>query len=107
MPLYEYECPQCQKTFEALQKVTDPPLTQCETCQGPVQKRVSRTSFQLKGTGWYATDYKKTAATTTAAKADAAKVDAPSTKAEKASPAAADSPKPSSGKKSESNGSTT
>lgn len=60
MPLYEYECTKCGKNFEALQKFSDAPLTTCSLCGGgPVNKRLSRTSFQLKGNGWYATDYKK------------------------------------------------
>jgi putative FmdB family regulatory protein len=60
MPIYEYQCGSCGATVEAIQKFSDPPLTQCEKCAGPLSKLVSRTSFQLKGTGWYATDYKKT-----------------------------------------------
>jgi putative FmdB family regulatory protein len=59
MPLYEYECQNCKKTFEIIQKFSDPALTACPTCGNPVQKLMSRTSFQLKGGGWYATDYKK------------------------------------------------
>ena len=60
MPLYEYQCSKCQKTFEAIQKFSDAPLEVCSLCGGkPVSKMMSRTSFQLKGTGWYASDYKK------------------------------------------------
>jgi putative FmdB family regulatory protein len=57
MPIYEYRCTRCGRTIEAIQKLSDPPLAQCETCSGPLEKLVSRTSFQLKGTGWYATGY--------------------------------------------------
>lgn len=61
MPIYEYQCGSCQKVFEAIQKFSDSPLTVCSLCgKGPVEKKLSRTSFQLKGSGWYATDYKKT-----------------------------------------------
>jgi putative FmdB family regulatory protein len=56
MPIYEYECQKCG-TFEASQKITDRPLTKCPTCKGKVKKLISNTSFQLKGTGWYITDY--------------------------------------------------
>src|SRR4051812_36055878 len=59
MPIYEYECQGCGLTVEAIQKFSDPPLTHCEACGGPLTKLISRTSFQLKGSGWYATDYKK------------------------------------------------
>lgn len=59
MPIYEYECSECQNRFEEMQKVSDPPLTECPKCKGSLYKVVSRTSFQLKGGGWYATDYKK------------------------------------------------
>jgi putative FmdB family regulatory protein len=56
MPIYEYECGKCG-TFEATQKITDKPLSRCPTCKGKVKKLISNTSFQLKGTGWYVTDY--------------------------------------------------
>ncbi len=59
MPLYEYRCDNCDKVFEVIQKFSDPELTKCETCGSNVYKLMSRTSFQLKGTGWYASDYKK------------------------------------------------
>ena len=61
MPLYEYRCDTCERTFEVQQKFSDSPLTQCEVCAGSVRRLISRTSFQLKGTGWYASDYKKPA----------------------------------------------
>jgi putative FmdB family regulatory protein len=56
MPIYEYQCQKCG-TFETTQKITDKPLTKCPTCKGKVRKLISNTSFQLKGTGWYITDY--------------------------------------------------
>ncbi|MDZ7581392.1 MAG: FmdB family zinc ribbon protein [Deltaproteobacteria bacterium] len=57
MPIYEYECNQCGSVEEVLQKVSDKPLTRCNRCSGRLNKLVSHTSFHLKGTGWYATDY--------------------------------------------------
>lgn len=56
MPLYEYQCPQ-DGTFERMQKFSDPPLTVCPTCGGPVEKLLSAPAIQFKGTGWYITDY--------------------------------------------------
>lgn len=59
MPLYEYRCIKCDKSFEVLQKINEEPLTTCLYCQGEVEKLVSVSSFQLKGSGWYVNDYKK------------------------------------------------
>jgi putative FmdB family regulatory protein len=56
MPIYEYKCDKCG-TFEATQRITDKPLAKCPTCKAKVKKLISNTSFQLKGTGWYITDY--------------------------------------------------
>jgi putative FmdB family regulatory protein len=56
MPIYEYQCQKCG-TFEATQRITDKPLAKCPNCKGKVKKLISNTSFQLKGTGWYVTDY--------------------------------------------------
>lgn len=57
MPLYEYECEGCGKHFELIRKFSDPPVDRCPSCGGPVQKLVSRSAIQFKGTGWYITDY--------------------------------------------------
>ena len=59
MPIYEYRCLACGKQLEALQKVSDRPLRKCPTCAGKLEKLISRTSFQLKGGGWYASGYAK------------------------------------------------
>ncbi|MDR2018241.1 MAG: zinc ribbon domain-containing protein [Syntrophobacterales bacterium] len=59
MPIYEYECTGCGKTFEIFQKIGDDPLTECRECGAVLNKLVSQCSFHLKGTGWYVTDYKK------------------------------------------------
>ncbi|HZP40471.1 MAG TPA: zinc ribbon domain-containing protein [Candidatus Binatia bacterium] len=56
MPIYEYRCEKCGD-FEEMQRITDPPLARCPRCRGKVRRLISNTSFQLKGTGWYATDY--------------------------------------------------
>lgn len=57
MPIYEYECTKCGKIEEALQKFSDKPLTKCKYCSGKLTKLVSHSSFHLKGSGWYVTDY--------------------------------------------------
>jgi len=56
LPLYEYECPK-DGTFERMQKFSDPPVTACPVCGGPVEKLLSAPAIQFKGTGWYVTDY--------------------------------------------------
>lgn len=57
MPIYEYECTKCGKHHEIMQKITAKPLSECSECGGKMKKMISNTSFVLKGTGWYATDY--------------------------------------------------
>ncbi len=57
MPVYEYECSECGHRIEILQKISDPPVEYCEVCNGHMKKLISRSTFHLKGTGWYATDY--------------------------------------------------
>jgi putative FmdB family regulatory protein len=57
MPIYEYKCQKCGKQFDVLQSMSDPELKSCKFCKGKVHKLVSLSSFSLKGSGWYATDY--------------------------------------------------
>jgi putative FmdB family regulatory protein len=59
MPIYEYRCSKCGRTFEALQSISAHPIKKCIYCRGKAKKIVSLSSFQLKGKGWYATDYKR------------------------------------------------
>ena len=59
MPIYEYQCANCGFQEEYLQKVSEPPLTVCPSCGKPkFAKLISAAGFQLKGSGWYATDFK-------------------------------------------------
>ncbi len=59
MPIYEYQCTSCHHHFDLMQKISDPPETSCPECsKNTVIKLVSAAGFQLKGTGWYATDFK-------------------------------------------------
>ncbi len=57
MPFYEYECTKCHHHTEVLQRISDPPVTKCEKCKGKMKKLISHSSFHLKGSGWYVTDY--------------------------------------------------
>jgi len=57
MPIYEYECMICHKIHEIMQRFSDEPLKNCPDCGGELRKLVSQSSFILKGTGWYVTDY--------------------------------------------------
>ena len=57
MPTYEYECGSCHRTFEVRQRISEPSLTTCDECGGPVHRLLSATPFILKGGGWYVTDY--------------------------------------------------
>jgi len=60
MPIYEYQCQQCQHRLEKLQKISDPPLATCPACgEDTLKKLVSAAAFRLKGGGWYETDFKK------------------------------------------------
>jgi putative FmdB family regulatory protein len=59
MPIYEYRCTACGHELEALQKITESPLTSCPSCRAEtLTKLVSAAGFQLKGSGWYATDFR-------------------------------------------------
>jgi putative FmdB family regulatory protein len=57
MPIYEYRCRKCNREFEVVQSITAPDLKSCKFCKGPVTKLMSVSSFHLKGSGWYVTDY--------------------------------------------------
>jgi putative FmdB family regulatory protein len=72
MPIYEYECQKCKKQHEVMQKITEKPLSKCPDCGGKLRKMISNSSFVLKGTGWYATDYasNKSTVSTTGKKTD-------------------------------------
>jgi putative FmdB family regulatory protein len=59
MPIYEYRCLKCGNEFEAIQKFSDSPIRKCSGCGGAVKKLISHSSFHLKGSGWYLTDYAK------------------------------------------------
>ena len=84
MPIYEYKCSACSHELESLQKFSDAPLVKCPACgKDALTKLVSAAGFQLKGSGWYQTDFRssgaKPAATPTTGKAEAGKADAAGT----------------------------
>lgn len=97
MPIYAYKCESCGHAKDVLQKISDAPLTQCPACGAATfNKQLTAAGFQLKGSGWYATDFKgsagggaATAATTAAASTDAAtSTDSKPAEAASAAPAA-------------------
>ena len=111
MPIYEYRCNACGHKLESLQRLSDAPLVTCPACgKDALAKQLSAAGFQLKGSGWYATDFKNSGskppakdAAKPAAKADA-KADAPASpsseaKSDASTAAKADAPAASSGTK--------
>jgi len=87
MPIYEYRCESCGAELEKLQKISDPPLSECPHCgKHALAKLVSASSFRLKGSGWYETDFK------TGKKKNGAGEGAADVGAETAKPAAAEAP---------------
>ena len=57
MPTYEYKCQDCSRVFEVRQRISEPALTTCDKCGGPVRRLIGAATFILKGKGWYVTDY--------------------------------------------------
>jgi putative FmdB family regulatory protein len=98
MPIYEYRCSSCGHELEALQKLSDPPLVACPSCRtDALVKQVSAAGFQLKGSGWYATDFKKGGAKPAAAKAADAGSPASEAKTESKPDAKSEAAKPAGG----------
>lgn len=81
MPIYEYQCGSCQKTFEVWQKVSDPSPGKCEHCGSKkVSKILSQSAFHLKGSGWYITDYARKGKSDSSASSSEKKSDSSSSK---------------------------
>ena len=57
MPIYEFRCKKCGNQIEVIQKISDKPPARCKKCGGRLEKMISQTAFQLKGEGWYVTEY--------------------------------------------------
>jgi len=71
MPIYEYRCSDCGFQNDYLQKMSEPPLSDCPECgKSTFSKQVTAAGFQLKGTGWYVTDFKNNGSSKTAAKSN-------------------------------------
>ncbi len=82
MPIYAYKCQSCGFAKDVLQKISDPVLTDCPSCgQSSFQKQVTAAGFQLKGSGWYVTDFKGSGASTSAPATAAGGSDAPASAA--------------------------
>lgn len=80
MPIYEYQCQNCGHQLEKLQKISDEPLKICPNCnKTELQKLVSASGFQLKGSGWYVTDFRDGGKKSTSKKEDNASTNASST----------------------------
>jgi putative FmdB family regulatory protein len=59
MPIYEYQCAECEHSEEFIQKISDAPLTVCPACGKPaLKKKIAAAGFRLSGSGWYETDFK-------------------------------------------------
>ncbi len=94
MPIYEYRCGECGFQKEFLQRMSDAPLTDCPECGKPaLKKMVSAAGFQLKGTGWYATDFKSSGTKPAAGKDKSADKPAEAAKSTEASASATTSTK--------------
>jgi putative FmdB family regulatory protein len=95
MPIYAYRCGSCGFGKDVLQKMSDPQLTQCPECKKDTfSKQLTAAGFQLKGSGWYVTDFRggKSAPAASEAKAEPAAADAPAAQAAQAAPAAPAAP---------------
>jgi putative FmdB family regulatory protein len=77
MPIYEYECKKCGRIREAWQTFSEKPLKTCEQCSGRLHKLISQSTFHLKGTGWYVTDYADNKSSGSSPKSKTKKTDTP------------------------------
>src|SRR5687767_6980473 len=84
MPIYEYVCQNCGHQLEVMQKISDKPLSKCPQCKGKLEKIFSQTSFQLKGSGWYVSDYTSRGKSEKSEKSEKGEKSEPSEKPEKA-----------------------
>lgn len=98
MPIYEYQCQACGHELEALQKMSDDALLHCPECNGEtLKKKISAAGFQLKGTGWYETDFKNSGSAPAPKNNDNKSANADSKQSDKSAGAGNSSKKKSSG----------
>jgi putative FmdB family regulatory protein len=102
MPIYEYQCDKCG-VIEVTQRITEKALAKCPTCKSKVKRLISNTSFQLKGTGWYITDYARKGQTNGESKSDnGSKTSSSESKSDSSSKSSSSSESKSESKKTES-----
>jgi putative FmdB family regulatory protein len=77
LPLYEYDCRSCHKRVERIEKLNGPHLKVCPHCKGRVERIVSRSAIQFKGSGWYVTDYARSSSASDSGKQEPAPAAAP------------------------------
>jgi len=95
MPIYAYKCSACGHAKDALQKMSDAPLTDCPACGAAAfSKQLTAAGFQLKGSGWYVTDFRDGSKTGGESKSEPAPSDSSAATASTAAPAAAPAPAP-------------
>jgi putative FmdB family regulatory protein len=94
MPIYEYTCQKCGAHMEVMQKISDKPLSRHARCGGKLAKEWSQTSFQLKGSGWYVTDYAGKKSEPKAEASESKKETKKEAKSEAAAPASSDAKEP-------------
>jgi putative FmdB family regulatory protein len=87
MPIYEYECSKCGHQTEVWQQISEKPLSKCEICNGKMKKLISQSTFHLKGSGWYVTDYNSKGSPPSAGKKEASAKGTENTTKETKSPA--------------------
>ena len=82
MPIYEYQCRQCNERQEVIQNFSDAPLTECSKCGGEMKKLISSPAIQFKGSGFYKTDYASTSSKPPETKGEPVKTDSSSSKSD-------------------------
>lgn len=96
MPIYEYKCLKCGAQFEKLQKFSDLPLANCIRCGGKVERLISSSAIQFKGSGWYVTDYPRKSSPAESEKTDGSSAGETKKTSDPSPAAKSQDPKPSS-----------
>jgi putative FmdB family regulatory protein len=96
MPLYEYQCDDCRRRFEVIQRFSDAPVETCSSCGGHVHRLLSAAAIQFKGSGWYITDYAKKGISESSKPADTSSAEKPSSSSSDSSSSSSSSKGPAS-----------